>query len=96
MTTTRLSDKAACNTCGYRIDSATGMNCDDAPNEGDISICLACGSIEVYVESPDGMVTRRTTEAEFHECMADKTVQDIVASVMLGKVVEPSWPGGQR
>lgn len=89
---TALAATAACNTCGYRITTATSTTDEATPGPGDVSICLACGAIEVFVDSPNGLVTRPTTELEYQEAMQNETVQATVAMIRIGRL-DPTWPG---
>lgn len=39
-----------CPECNYISDATAGLNCEDEPNVGDISICFKCGAITEFDE----------------------------------------------
>jgi hypothetical protein len=47
MTITRLP-ATPCLSCGELLDAATSMLGDNAPSDGDITICLQCGHIMAF------------------------------------------------
>jgi hypothetical protein len=94
--TTELSNQAGCNTCGYRIDSATSIEDGNLPFEGDVSLCIACGAIEIFIESPDGLVTRPSTQDEYDKILKDEKVKTAVAYIAVKKILDPDWPKGDK
>lgn len=40
--------ESRCLRCGYRMDASSGINQDDAPEEGDVTVCLACGDLYAF------------------------------------------------
>ncbi|MBI1379453.1 MAG: hypothetical protein GC157_18545 [Frankiales bacterium] len=89
---TSLAPGAACNTCGYRITTASSTMEEAVPATGDVSICLACAAIEIFVDSPTGLVTRSATELEYREYMTDERVLPAVVMIRVGRL-DPKWPG---
>ena len=40
--------KSECPCCGKTIDRAAGLNCPDAPREGDVAVCIGCGAVNEF------------------------------------------------
>ena len=40
--------ESSCPRCGYPFDAATNLCGPRGPQEGDLSVCIACGTILVY------------------------------------------------
>lgn len=51
----------ACPTCGQAFDRDTGVNREDAPKPGDVSVCSGCAQILVY---DDAMLVRKMSHEE--------------------------------
>ena len=51
-----------CPFCDMESDSATGVNRETAPIEGDVSVCLYCGNWAVFT-FPDGVLAVRKPTA---------------------------------
>lgn len=46
----KLSWQARCPECRSTLDGATGVDHDERPKPGDVSLCLYCGTILVFEE----------------------------------------------
>jgi hypothetical protein len=92
---TELSTEAKCNTCGYPIEAATGLT-GVIPSPGDVSICIACGTPEVFGMCPTGMVTRSCTDDELEEIMRDETVVKTITGISQLREIDPDWPKGPK
>lgn len=40
-----------CSRCGYLVEATTGVNNQERPNPGDISICMGCGHLTLFAEN---------------------------------------------
>ena len=85
----------ACPACWYPVDAATGITSDEAPEDGSVSICLACGAISVYCNGASAL--RPPTVEERGELMGDPDIQKAVLGVLNAKDHSPDgWPKGGR
>ncbi|NEI52699.1 hypothetical protein GR217_34335 [Rhizobium leguminosarum] len=61
---TAFPQATECPFCGANHDLATGVSGGDAPNDGDISLCVSCGEFAFFeAATPGGL--RKPTDAEF-------------------------------
>jgi hypothetical protein len=60
VTTTRYRE-TSCPVCETKLDACTGVNHDDTPREGDVTLCIGCGSFLVF--GPE-LQLRPMTDAE--------------------------------
>lgn len=61
---TAFPQATECPFCGANHDLATGVSGGDAPNDGDISLCVSCGEFAFFeVATPGGL--RKPTDAEY-------------------------------
>jgi hypothetical protein len=67
LATAHAQPPQVCPTCGYRTDAACGLNTEDAPAPGDLSLCLNCMALGVY---GDRLVLHPITAAEWDELPA--------------------------
>ncbi|MDQ4121692.1 MAG: hypothetical protein M3209_09630 [Acidobacteriota bacterium] len=56
-----------CSNCGEMLDATTGIQ-EQMPNEGDVSICAACGQISVFDSE---LKLRAATESEIQNLKID-------------------------
>lgn len=87
-----------CWKCGLPLDAATGFNTDDAPEDGDTSVCIGCAVVGVFTHDEDGnlSIVKPTIEQEF-EIYKDTTVQKMVFAIKYAKSKDPdNWPKGPR
>lgn len=88
-----------CPTCGYRFDAASRLTDDpgaqaEAPDDGSVSICLACGSLGIFA---DGVTRLRLPTAdERAELMASVEIQAVVQAVTEARDRQRDWPRGPR
>ena len=47
--TTVVQENLKCPVCNYAADSATSVNTDSIPKNGDISLCINCSSLNEFV-----------------------------------------------
>jgi hypothetical protein len=92
---TSLSDDARCNYCGYPYDTATGINAR-IPDPGDVSMCVACGTLEFFIMSPTGMVTRPATLDEVKALANDETIAKSVVTLLGMRALDHNWPKGSK
>jgi hypothetical protein len=71
-----------CINCGEVQEAATGINVEDAPGEGDVSICFKCGHIAIFNAN---MQLRNPTDAEMYELAGDKNIIDAQAALAMMK-----------
>jgi len=63
-----------CLSCDKILDRASGVNEDDAPEPGNITICIGCGHLMAYA---DGLSLRELTDAEALAIAGDKRILDL-------------------
>ena len=70
-----------CLACGYLLEESTALsNLTKAdPEDGDISICLACGVLAVFEDGPLGLRRRLATPAEQDELREDPDIRRALA-----------------
>lgn len=57
-----------CPLCGHRFDSAMGIDTDEGPEEGSLSVCIECAGVHVYNAD---LTLRSMSEQEWDELPAD-------------------------
>lgn len=73
-----------CPQCGKLVDTCTGVNSEDLPMPGDLSICLGCAGVNRYADDmaleafPDILID--TLEPEFKEMLLD--AQDMLKDLI--------------
>lgn len=70
MTTTRYRE-TNCPACETKLDACTGVNHDDTPKEGDVTLCIGCGSFLAF--GPE-LQLRILTDAEIGELDDDTRI----------------------
>lgn len=93
MTATRHA-AIACYQCGYRFDAATGLRGGGSPDEGSVSICIACGALGMYVRALGALTVRAVTAAERDELIADPLIRQALA-VRASRIGDDLRPGGR-
>jgi len=53
-----------CPRCGHKLDRASGVNSGSAPATGDLSVCIQCGELLIFLED---LRIRSLSPAEFEE-----------------------------
>lgn len=71
--------EASCPRCGAANDSATTNKDHAAPRPGDVTICIECGCIAIFVE---GGGTREATAEEHAEALTNNDVVMLAAAIM--------------
>jgi hypothetical protein len=89
-----------CPHCGYEMDGTTGIEGrgDELPDDGDVSVCLACVRLAGFVRVAGGVALRELTPVELADALADvrcaaalSALRETRARVLLaGK----TWPTG--
>lgn len=62
---------SSCTACGTPLDRATGVDTDDNPNPGDVTICFRCGHIMAFATD---LTMRELTDTEAKEVAGNKTI----------------------
>ena len=68
-----------CPFCGYVADYATLAelsDLQDAPEDGDISMCLDCGEFAIFEEAAPGGL-RKPTDKEYGQFGTDQNIKDM-------------------
>lgn len=94
MAETFLAAGTACSTCGYPIDATSSLEGDRAPVDGDLSICLACGDVGIFVVGAFGTTIREATPAEKDEARGSAVVRQVqaVRAVVVGDELRTGHP----
>lgn len=56
-------------TCGHLLSGARGVDYDDMPEPGHLSVCMYCGALRMY---DDDLSLRELTREELAEVMSDQ------------------------
>lgn len=68
-----------CPSCGKHNDAQTNPRDEsDAPTAGAYSICLYCGHLTMFIDTPEGLGVRSLTQAEEDELMADAFMRSLI------------------
>lgn len=84
-----------CPRCGYETDAATAADgtVGQGPDEGDISICLACSRISIYHLTINGtLVTLAPTPEEARRAKQTPGVIEAITVVHHNIINNPDWP----
>lgn len=74
--------KLSCPQCGAVVDAAMGTE-GDPPTDGDRSICLYCGTINIFHTTVYGLSLRVSTLEELDESLADPRVAKLIHGLKL-------------
>lgn len=88
---------AKCPTCGYQMDGHSAIGNEDAtPSDGDYSICIACGSLAVYVwvTALGSFILRRPTDEEHDVAMRNDMLVAAMMAHRQARATDPNWPRG--
>ena len=82
-----------CFGCGYEFDAAAAINNDRtaSPQEGDFSICIACGEPAIF--TADGSL-RQPTKEEAAELWQNPEVVLPWQSIQRLRAISGDWPTG--
>lgn len=64
--TTTILQTTSCPACHHTLDACTGVNHDHGPKDGDLTLCIGCGSFLV-IESLTPYQLRLMTQKEIDE-----------------------------
>lgn len=79
----RLPNMACCPKCGARIDGFTGVNGQESPSDGSLSVCVYCSSLNVFVVSKSGDFSLRLiTDSELSDIKKDRIAWRMVQTAM--------------
>lgn len=56
-------------TCGHKLSGARGIDWDNMPEPGNLSVCMYCGVLRMYAED---LSLRELTREELSDVMADR------------------------
>ena len=73
--TTRLPDSQCCE-CGHRVTSSGGP---DRPLPGDFTLCIRCGSLNVFAEE---LTLRAPTDEELLEAAVNSDLQEMRRAIL--------------
>ena len=62
-----------CAACGYKFDQTTGLDTEAQPRPGDVSICIACGAIQIFKAD---LTMRNPTAQERLKCERNQQIID--------------------
>jgi hypothetical protein len=80
--TTRFKKGSRCLNCKKVLDSATGLDSDETPSPGDLTVCLTCGHLMVFNEK---LKFRELSDEEIVETAGDPRIvkfQNVRARVL--------------
>jgi len=63
----KLSGEPSCSRCGMKLDGATNVSGQGAPDDGDYSFCIYCGNWSIF----EGGMLRPPTSGEAMAIAAD-------------------------
>jgi hypothetical protein len=67
-----------CLNCGQTLDGATSLETDNAPRAGDLSICIYCSHVAMFIE---GGNLRELDDDERKEAFADNRVTRLIMDI---------------
>lgn len=70
--------KSVCCECGAKLDGAAGEG-DITPDPGDMSVCIYCGSLNVF---SDNLTLRKPTVEEYVESTKNRKLQEYRKAVI--------------
>jgi hypothetical protein len=65
-----------CLNCGHKFNAAGGINAEDAPEPGNICLCIACGAVMLYAED---LTVRGMTREEMDDLSNDAETMNFLA-----------------
>lgn len=68
-----------CPACGYLSDATTGVGHNQAPTDGAVTLCLACGALGFYEHVLGRLTIRPATAAEHDELIQDPQIRQVLA-----------------
>lgn len=84
-----------CPTCGYRMDAHSAVGTEDAtPTDGNLSVCIACGSLAIYASVLGTLTLRQPTAEEREEALQDPTLLAAMFAQRQARAENPDWPKG--
>ncbi len=81
-----------CPACGYRLDAAVNVFGGRAPEDGDYSMCLACGALGIFTLS--GKAIRAATKLEYERAWLDPEIVQAWQALQQAKALSRDWPTG--
>jgi hypothetical protein len=70
-----------CPVCGNKNQVNRGLTTEEAPSEGDASLCVNCGRPSIYYQTPDGLKLRVCTEVERDSIEAQPDYQAAISAM---------------
>lgn len=82
----RIRNPTKCTHCGHLHDAADNLDDPELrPSDGDVSICLECGAISLFVVADDGTLSlRKPTDEEHAELSNHPEVAIAQMAIMIG------------
>jgi hypothetical protein len=77
----RLPGDPRCPACDASVNGYTDIEGTATPTTGDISLCLYCRSLGVFVVGPDRVTVREPEAQELEEFLRDPGVQRAIGVV---------------
>ena len=65
-----------CLNCGHKFDAAGAINAEDAPEPGNICLCIECGAVMMYAED---LTVRGMTREEMDAICNDAETMNFLA-----------------
>lgn len=93
MTTVDLAPGTACWSCKYPLQQTTGASTSRRPHHGDVSMCIACGELGRFVQTPEGLTVRELSPSERSNLLTDPGVVRALAERQVAADGDPEWPG---
>jgi len=66
-----LANASNCIDCGKLLNGATAIDSDSAPDPGDVTVCIYCGSLMIF---EDDLSLRRPQPEEIVEMAGDERI----------------------
>jgi hypothetical protein len=74
-------DICGCLNCGKLLDGCSAIDSDSRPSDGDATVCVYCGHIQMFEVFPGGMRLRAPTDAEMMALAGDSRVLAISRAI---------------
>jgi hypothetical protein len=71
-----------CLDCGAVLTGAAQLGAEGGPGDGDVSVCVYCGTVALYVDDGEGgFLLRRPTSEEWRALATDPDVTQVREAV---------------
>ncbi len=86
-------NSVTCRTCHIQLDAGTNRFEGGTAKDGNVSLCMGCGEVSIYVLSPLGLLSlREPTLDELASIASQPRFQALVDAYQATRAANPDWP----